>query len=68
MNDGFKNKRTKKNKDKLKWNYRGVIVCVRYVVERVLARRRECKVNKIKKLKRKKKLDKEIIKRKGLDQ
>jgi len=33
MNNGFKNKRTKKNEDKLKWNYRKIIIRIKHIVK-----------------------------------
>jgi len=33
MNNGFKNKRTKKNEDKLKWNYRKIIIGIKNIVK-----------------------------------
>jgi hypothetical protein len=63
MNNGLENKRTKKNKDKLKWNYRKIIICIEHIVKNSYNE----KVNKIEKLKRKERLNKEIIKKKGLN-
>jgi len=58
MNNKFKNKRTKKNKDKLKWNYRKIIISIKHIVKHnnnltKSQKARAKKAKKIIKLKRK---------------